>query len=91
MIVWLENLKYWLFGGQCPFCGKWQSGYWHRPCPTINNLPANEAVHAIAAKVRHILQDEPADRFVHTAHEACDRLEQAFPLEAAKSTEPRNN
>lgn len=74
----LGAIRFWILGFRCCFCGKWRSGYWHRNCPTILSKPAAEAIHIVTAKVREILQDEPAGQAVHAAYRACDKLDETF-------------
>jgi hypothetical protein len=75
------RLWYWFYDNfflwPCPFCEKNCIPYWHK-CKALKQLPDADKVRRITAKVRDILADEPADRFVHEAHELMDNLEEKF-------------
>lgn len=75
VIGFFEDAWFLVVGEFCPICGAycWR---WCHNC--LKNLPAKEAVELITHKVRNLLDDEPADQFVHTAYEAIDTLEKAF-------------
>lgn len=77
ILVFAENVWFWVVGDQCPICQRY-AWSWCHDCPALRGLSNKEAVAKITSTVRVILQDEPADRFVHTAHEAIDKLDEAF-------------
>lgn len=56
----------------------WFGYQWFRLQHRHDHRPPAEIVAECTAKVREILKDDPADRFVHSAYEACDKLDEAF-------------
>ena len=76
----LEQIRECSNFGACPFCNRLAFSKWHR-CAVLEQMSKADAVRTVSAKVREILRDEPADKFVHVAYDAMDHLERAFPRE----------
>jgi hypothetical protein len=77
ILVFIEDSWFWLAGDVCPICGG-HAWYWCHKCPVLKGLSDQATVNLLLNKVRNILDDEPGDRFVHGAYEACEKLESAF-------------
>jgi hypothetical protein len=77
VLVFIEDAWFWLTGGECPICGQ-HAWSWCHKCPALKGLSDQATVNLLLNKVRNILDDEPADRFVHGAYEACEKLESVF-------------
>lgn len=87
-INWLDEVRYWLFGGVCPFCERYAVPCLGHDCPAMRGKSPDQIVAITTEKIRDILKDEPADKLVHGAFEACDGLEKAFPSGASLAGQP---
>ena len=77
----ISDAWYWLIGWPCPRCKIRGFGWKFHMCADLKNLSTKEQVKALTNTVRGILEDEPADQFVHIAFEACDHLDKTFEPE----------
>lgn len=86
--TWLD-FKDWLRGNfwlqECPFCEHLAFSARHK-CPTMAGMSDAEKISTIAAKVREVIERQPADRFIHDAEAALVNLETTWAGRASNST-----
>ena len=74
-----DNFWWW----PCPFCEKKVIPYWHK-CGVLEKLSTDEKVRRVTTQVRAILDDEPADKLVHSVRDSMDKLDATFSPERKK-------